>query len=103
MFSLSNFNFALKFLPFFETNPSILDVTPSLNNFSTLQDTLYILLYILFFLIDDLVIFIIAMTTLKLTGISTKYNKASHLVGGILMILMGILLIFKPEWLMFNF
>ena len=34
---------------------------------------------------------------------STKYNKISHLVGGILMILMGILLILKPEWLMFNF
>lgn len=83
--------------------PAIFIEILNINNFSTLQDTLYILLYILFFLIDDLVIFIIAMTTLKLTGISTKYNRISHLVGGILMILMGILLIFKPEWLMFNF
>lgn len=83
--------------------PAVFIEILNINNFSTLQDTLYILLYILFFLIDDLVIFIIAMTTLKLTGISTKYNRISHLVGGILMILMGILLIFKPEWLMFNF
>ena len=83
--------------------PAIFIEILNINNFSTLQDTLYILLYILFFLIDDLVIFIIAMTTLKLTGISTKYNKVSHLVGGILMILMGALLILKPEWLMFNF
>jgi len=83
--------------------PAIFIEILNINNFSTLQDTLYILLYILFFLIDDLVIFIIAMTTLKLTGISTKYNRISHLVGGILMILMGILLIFKPEWLMFKF
>ena len=52
---------------------------------------------------DDLVIFIIAMLTLQLTGISTKYNRISHLVGGILMIIMGLLLIFKPEILMFNF
>jgi len=83
--------------------PAIFIEILNINNFSNIQDTLYILLYILFFLIDDLVIFFIAMTTLKLTGISTKYNKLSHLVGGILMILMGILLIFKPEWLMFNF
>ena len=83
--------------------PAIFIEILNMNNFSNLQDTLYILLYILFFLIDDLVIFIIAMTTLKLTGISTKYNRISHLVGGILMILMGVLLILKPDWLMFNF
>lgn len=83
--------------------PAIFIEILNINNLSNLQDTLYILLYILFFLIDDLVIFFIAMTTLKLTGISTKYNKLSHLIGGILMILMGILLILKPEWLMFNF
>lgn len=64
---------------------------------------LYMLLYIIFYLLDDLVIFVIAMVTLEVTGISTKYNKYSHLIGGILMIVMGLLLIFKPEWLMFNF
>lgn len=61
------------------------------------------LIYILFYLLDDLIIFIIAMITLEVTGISTKYNKYSHLIGGILMLIMGVLLIFKPEWLMFNF
>lgn len=64
---------------------------------------IYMLLYIIFYLLDDLIIFVIAMVTLEVTGISTKYNKYSHLVGGILMIIMGLLLIFKPEWLMFNF
>ena len=83
--------------------PAVFIEILNVNNFSNIQDTIYILIYILFFLLDDLVIFIVAMTTLKLTGISTKYNKASHLVGGILMILMGMLLIFKPDWLMFNF
>ena len=83
--------------------PTIFIEILNINNFSNVQDVIYILIYILFFLLDDLVIFFIAMTTLKLTGISTKYNRASHLVGGILMILMGILLVLKPEWLMFNF
>lgn len=75
----------------------------NINNLTQTQDVLYILLYIVFFLLDDLIVFIIAMTTLKLTGISTKYNRMSHLIGGILMIVMGILLVLKPEWLMFNF
>lgn len=74
-----------------------------MNNLSQLQHFLYVLLYILFFLLDDIIIFIIAMVTFKVTGISTKYSKFSHLVGGIIMILIGILLVVKPEWLMFNF
>ena len=77
----------------------ILDI----NNVSTIEAAFYTFIYILFFLLDDLIIFIIAMTTMKATGISTKYNKYSHLVGGILMILIGIIMILKPEWLMFNF
>lgn len=64
---------------------------------------MYTLVYIFFFLIDDLVVFFIAMFTMKVTGISTKYNKFSHLLGGIIMIIIGVLLLFKPEWLMFNF
>lgn len=83
--------------------PLIFTQVLALNNLSTLQYILYIILYILFFLIDDIVIFVIAMTTLKVTGISTKYNKLSHLIGGIIMLLIGILMIFKPGWLMFNF
>ena len=51
----------------------------------------------------DLIIFIVAMLTSKIAAISTKYNKYSHLIGGILMLLIGVLLIVKPEWLMFNF
>lgn len=75
----------------------------AINDLSNLQYVLYILIYIIFFLIDDIVVFTIAMKTLKVTGISTKYNKLSHLLGGIIMILIGVLMIFKPDWLMFNF
>ena len=75
----------------------------ALNNVSSFMRFIYTLLYILFFLIDDFIVFFIAMFTMKITGISTKYNKYSHLVGGIIMIVMGILLIFKPGWLMFQF
>ncbi|MFA7120156.1 MAG: hypothetical protein WC277_01610 [Bacilli bacterium] len=74
----------------------------ALNELSSIDHYLYILLYIIFFMIDDMIVFIIAMLTLKLTGISTKYGKISHLIGGILMIIIGLLLIFNPGLLMFN-
>jgi len=75
----------------------------ALNNTSGFMRFIYTFVYIFFFLVDDLVVFFIAMFTMKVTGISTKYNKFSHLLGGIIMLLIGLLLIFKPEWLMFHF
>ena len=75
----------------------------AINNVNLFMKIMYTILYIIFFLIDDLIVFVIAMFTMKVTGISTKYNKFSHLLGGIVMLIIGILLIIKPEWLMFNF
>lgn len=75
----------------------------ALNNVNDSMKFLYTIIYIVFFLLDDLIVFFIAMFTMKITGISTKYNKYSHFIGGIIMLLIGILLIFKPEWLMFQF
>lgn len=74
-----------------------------LNNLSKLSYMIYILIYIFFFLIDDIIVFVIAMFTLKITGISNKYSKYSHLICGIIMLLIGLLMIIKPEWLMLNF
>lgn len=75
----------------------------ALNNLSKLSYMIYILIYIFFFLMDDIIVFVIAMFTLKITGISNKYSKYSHLIGGIIMLLIGLLMIIKPEWLMLNF
>ncbi len=61
----------------------------------------YLLFYILIFMLDDLFVFFIAMTTLKATGIQSKYSRYSHLIGGILMFIIGILMIFKPQLLTF--
>ena len=74
-----------------------------INNLSYFQYGFYLFLYILFFLIDDLVIFFIAMKTLKLKGISNRYMKYSHLIGGLIMLIIGILMLVKPAWLLFNF
>lgn len=75
----------------------------AMNNLYTSDYILYIFIYILFFLLDDLIIFFIAMFTLKVTGFSAKYSKFSHLIGGIILFIIGILLIFNPEILMLGF
>lgn len=75
----------------------------AINDLNTFEYGLYIFIYIFFFLIDDIIVFLIAMKTTEVTGLSTKYGKYSSLIGGILMLLIGALLILKPEWIMFNF
>lgn len=83
--------------------PTIFLEILSINKIHTLTKILYLLLYTFFYLIDDLIVLIISIITFETKGISTKYNKYVNLLGGIIMIIMGILLIFKPEWIMFNF
>ena len=83
--------------------PVVFTEVLSLNNLTSAEYILYMLLYILFFLIDDIIVFVIAMKTLEIKAISNKYTKYSHLIGGLIMLLLGILMILKPEWLMFNF
>ncbi len=75
----------------------------SINNVSNTSKIIYSIVYVLFFLIDDIIVFIIAMKTLEIKAISNKFGKYSHLVGGIIMIIIGLLMVYKPEWLMFNF
>lgn len=82
--------------------PAIFTQVLAINNLSTTQYYLYILLYVFFFMLDDLIVFFIAMFTLRMTGLSSKYARYTNLIGGILMVIIGILLVFKPEWLMFG-
>jgi hypothetical protein len=82
--------------------PAIYTQVLALNDMATWKYYLYILGYIFFFMLDDLIIFFIAMTTLRVTGITTKYTRVSRLIGGLLMLIIGLLMIFKPELLMFG-
>ncbi len=74
----------------------------TLSNLSMGEYYAYMLLYILVFMVDDLIVFFVAMKTMELTDINAKYSKASHLIGGALMIIIGLLMLFKPELLMFG-
>jgi thiol-disulfide isomerase/thioredoxin len=62
----------------------------------------YIALYILVFMLDDLVVFFTAMATLEVAGATGQYARYGHLVGGGVLLAVGALMLLRPEWLMFG-
>ena len=83
--------------------PLIFNEILTVNNITGLTRIIYLLIYIFFYMLDDMVVFAISMITLEATGVTNKYNKLCTLISAIIMIIMGLLLLFKPDWLMFNF
>ena len=75
----------------------------AINELTTFQYWFYIGLYIFFFMLNELLIFSIAMKTMSIKAISNRYTKYANLIGGIIMLLLGLLMALRPEWLMFNF
>ena len=82
--------------------PVVYAQTLALGHLARWQYCLYLCLYVFIFILDDLFIFFTAMMTLQITGIATKYTRISRLIGGLLMVIIGILLIFRPSLLMFG-
>jgi glutaredoxin len=81
--------------------PAIYTQLLTLNDLPKWQYYFYMFIYILFFIIDDLFVFVLSMVTLKLTGVTSKYSRYSRIVSGALILIIGLLMIFKPSWLMF--
>lgn len=75
----------------------------AINNTTREMRIIYSLIYVLAFTLDDFLVFFISMKTLEIKAISNKYSKYSALIGGILMIVIGLLMLYKPEWLMLSF
>ena len=82
--------------------PAIYTRILTLSQISILSYYLYLLLYTFVFVLDDLIIFSIAAIGLSKIGFTEKYNYWATLIGGVLIFILGILLIFKPEFLMFS-
>jgi len=81
--------------------PAIYTRILALNEVSTLSYYFYLLLYTLVFMLDDFLIFTLAIITFSKIGFTEKYNYWATLIGGLLIFILGVLLIFKPEILMF--
>lgn len=53
-------------------------------------------------MLDDILIFLVAIKTLELKAFSTKYSRITKIIGGILMIIIGLLLLINPNLLSFS-
>jgi thiol-disulfide isomerase/thioredoxin len=82
--------------------PAIYTRILSLSQLSSLSYYFYLLLYTFIFMLDDMIVFGIAVITLSKIGFTEKYNRWSTLIGGLLILILGLLLIFKPDFLMFG-
>lgn len=80
-----------------QTFTKILD----LNMVNGFTKQLYLWLYILFYMIDDFVVFAIAIYSFEKIGLTTRYAKYAHFIGGALMFVLGLILLLKPEILVF--
>jgi cytochrome c biogenesis protein CcdA len=72
-----------------------------INSLTTIAQQGLILLYTFFYMVDDLIVFGIALIGMEYIGITQKYSKYTNLLGGVIMLLLGLLLIFYPEALKF--
>ncbi|MFA6458672.1 MAG: glutaredoxin [Patescibacteria group bacterium] len=72
-----------------------------INSLSFLHRQFLLAIYIFFYVVDDLIVFAIALAGIEKLGITHKYSKISNIIGGVLMLILGSLLIFAPELLEF--
>jgi glutaredoxin len=82
--------------------PAIFTEILAFNPLTTFERYFFLFLYILAYMVDDLLIFGIAVVTLRATGFTTKYRRFTLVFGGLLMAVLGVLLIFYPEALTFQ-
>ena len=72
-----------------------------LHNISALGKYIYIVFYVFFYMLENIIILLIAGFSMKFFIIDSKFTKYSRLVGGLAMLILGILFIFKPDLLRF--
>lgn len=70
-----------------------------LNALSWLHTQFLMFLYILMYMVDDFIVFGLALWGAQHLALTTKYSKWCNFVGGILMLILGALLMFAPDLL----
>ena len=81
--------------------PAVYTKALTLADLPTYKYYLYLLGYIIIFMLDDMLVFTIAMLSFKAVGIENRYVNISRLIGGVVMIWIGYAMLFRPEWLTF--
>ncbi|MFH0737599.1 MAG: DsbA family protein [Candidatus Micrarchaeota archaeon] len=77
--------------------PAVFTQVLALSDLSPLEHYGYIALYDLFFMLDDLLIFGSAL--LIMGNVGDKYARYCKIIGGIIMLILGLMLLFAPRML----
>ncbi len=81
--------------------PAVYTQVLALNDLPTVTNYIYLNLYIVVFMLDDIAIFATAMLALRVAGLTGKYARFSHLIGGIVLLVIGAIMLLRPELLSF--
>jgi len=64
-------------------------------NLPTSNYYFYLIIYVVFYMIDDFIIFMIALATLRITKMSDRYLRVIMLISSIVLLLLGVVMIMK--------
>lgn len=77
--------------------PAIYTQILALSNLSFWQYYSYMALYNVFYMLDDIIILAIALTSINAMGTNERYVKVSRVIGGVLLVGIGLVLLFAPH------
>lgn len=72
-----------------------------INQIGWLLTQAYMAVYIFFYMVDDFIVFAVALYWADRLALTSRYSKLTNLFGGILIIILGLILIFQPQALKF--
>lgn len=80
--------------------PVVFTKTLAMHNLAVWKYYVYIGLYDFFYMVDDIIVLLIAGFSMKFFHLNSRYSRYSRLAAGILMLLLGLAFLIKPELLM---
>jgi hypothetical protein len=79
--------------------PAVFTHLLAVNALTAWEYAFYLALYLAVFLFDDLFVFVVAMKTLEVTSLDTRYARGARLLGAVVLAALGLLLFVRPQWL----
>lgn len=82
--------------------PVIYTQALALHDVSTLGKYIYLAFYVFFYMLENIIVLLVAGFSMKFFIVDSKYTKYSRLIAGVSMIILGLIFIFKPDLLRFG-
>lgn len=74
----------------------------ALHNVSTIGKYVYLAFYVFFYMLQNIIVLLVAGFSMKFFIVDSKYTKYSRFIAGVSMVILGLIFIFKPDLLRFG-